>query len=177
MARQLRPVELDFADTAPLRFSCTADLGVPREAVYVALAEELENWPMWLTSVTGVTPTRGGAGRRVVLKGGRFFEETIMAAQPSERYAYRVDETNVPGVRALLEDWTLARSPSGGTRVRWTMAVGGPPALRGVLRLAGPGVSRSIRAALRGLERQLAARVGEEGTTGEGPVRKATPPS
>ncbi|MDJ1131383.1 SRPBCC family protein [Streptomyces iconiensis] len=163
MARQLRPVELEFADTAPLRLSFTADLGVRRETVYTALAEELETWPTWFEAVTAVTSTREGEGRRVALKGGRFFEETIMAAQPSERYAYRVDETNVPGVRALLEDWTLAVSPSGGTRVRWTMAVDGPVALRVLMRLGRAGMGGSFSGAMRGLEKRLAARVQESG--------------
>ncbi|GAA2065591.1 SRPBCC family protein [Streptomyces albiaxialis] len=159
MARRLRPVELDFADTAPLRLSFTGDVGATRESVYRALAEEVADWPRWFSAVTEVTPADEGRGRFVRLRGGGFFRETIMAAQPVERYAYRVDETNAPGVRAMLEDWTLAVSPSGGTRLRWTMAVDGGPALRAALRLARPGVARSFRGAVRGLDARLRARV------------------
>lgn len=160
MARQLRPVELDFADTAPLRLCFGADIGVPREAVYVALADELETWPSWFTAVAEVRPTRGGEGRRVALRGGRFFDETIVAAQPSERYAYRIDETNVPGVNAMMEDWTLALSPAGGTRVRWTMAVDAPAPVRAAMRASRPAVGSSFQSAMRALEKRLAARVG-----------------
>ncbi|MFG3255196.1 SRPBCC family protein [Streptomyces sp. NPDC048172] len=159
MARQLRPVELDFADTAPLRLSFTGDVGATRESVYEALAGELEAWPRWFTAVTEVRPTDGGRGRLVRLRGGVFFRETIMAAQPVERYAYRVDETNAPGVRALLEDWTLAVSPSGGTRLRWTMALDGGQGLRAAARLGRPGMGRSFRQAVRNLDARLRERV------------------
>ncbi|MFI8849630.1 SRPBCC family protein [Streptomyces sp. NPDC053499] len=153
--RQLRPVVLDFADTAPLRLSFTADLSVPVERVYTALADEVEAWPSWFAAVTELRPTADGKGREVRLKGGGFFDETVMAALPGERYAYRVDRTNAPGLRALLEDWHLAPSPAGGARVRWTMAVDGTPALRTVLRLGKPGLGASFRDAMRKLERRL----------------------
>ncbi|MBQ0866029.1 SRPBCC family protein [Streptomyces sp. RK75] len=154
-ARQLRPVELDFVDTAPLRLPFTADLGVAPERVYTALADELEAWPRWFTAVTEVRPTAGGKGREVRLKGGGFFDETVLAAHPCERYTYRIDRTNAPGIRAMLEDWNLAPSPAGGTRVRWTMAVEGTPALRAVLRLGKPGLGASFRDAMRKLEHRL----------------------
>ncbi|MGP3976130.1 SRPBCC family protein [Streptomyces sp. 8N114] len=154
-ARQLRPVGLDFADTAPLRLAFTANLGVPVERVYTALADELETWPCWFTAVTDVRPTGDGKARDVRLKGGGFFHETVLAAHPAERYAYRIDRTNAPGVRAMLEDWNLAYSTAGGTRVRWTMAVDGTPVLRAVLRLGRPGVGASFRDAMRKLERRL----------------------
>ncbi|MGI5350829.1 SRPBCC family protein [Streptomyces sp. CA-250714] len=154
-ARQLRPVELDFADTAPLRLAFTADLGVSPERVYAALADELETWPCWFTAVSEVRPTAGGKGRDVRLKGGGFFEETVLAARPCERYTYRIDRTNAPGLRAMVEDWNLAPSPAGGARVRWTMAVDGTGALRTVLLLGRPGLGASFRDAMRKLERRL----------------------
>jgi uncharacterized protein YndB with AHSA1/START domain len=155
MARQLRSVGPEFADTAPLRLSFTADLGVPRERVFAALAEELETWPCWFTAVTEVKPTEGGKGRHVRLKGGGFFAETVLAALPAERYTYRIDRTNAPGMRAMLEDWNLAVSPSGGTGVRWTMAVDGTRTLRTVLRLGQAGIGASFRDAMRKLDLRL----------------------
>lgn len=107
MARRLRPVGLDFAEVAPIRLVFEADATAPPEAVYQALAEELEGWPKWFRAVTLARPTHGGAGREVRLMGGVRFQETIMAADPEQRYAYRADETNAPGLRALLEEWRL----------------------------------------------------------------------
>ncbi|GAA2621387.1 SRPBCC family protein [Streptomyces axinellae] len=152
MARQLRPVGLEFADTAPLRLSFTADLGVPRERVFVALSEELEGWPRWFTAVSEVTPVEGGKGRHVRLKGGGFFTETVLASLPAERYTYRIDRTNAPGMRAMMEDWNLTVAPSGGARVRWTIAVDGPRTLRTLMRLSRAGLGASFGDAMRKLD-------------------------
>ncbi|MFE2144086.1 SRPBCC family protein [Streptomyces sp. NPDC059456] len=107
MARRLRPVGLDFIEDAPIRLTFTARTAAGPEAVYRALAEDVAGWPRWFGAVTLARPTHGGAGREVRLVGGTRFQETIMAADPERRYAYRVDETNAPGVRALLEEWLL----------------------------------------------------------------------
>ncbi|HEY9368982.1 SRPBCC family protein [Streptomyces sp.] len=154
MPRRLRLVELDFASSAPVRLVFTADLAAPPAAVYRSLAEELADMPTWFSAVASATPTDGGASRTVRLRGGVRFQETIMAAEPGARYAYRIDETNAPGVRAMLEDWVL--SPAGqGTQVRWTMAVDGPAACRLAFRLARPGVGKSFKDAMRNLDRRL----------------------
>ncbi|MFF6777153.1 SRPBCC family protein [Streptomyces sp. NPDC012637] len=154
MQRRLRPVELDFTESAPLRLVFTADLTAPPAAVFRSLAVELGSTPAWFTAVTSATPTDGGAGRTVRLRGGIEFRETILAHDPAVRYAYRVDETNAPGVTALLEEWALSPAADG-TRVRWTMAVDGNGACRTVMRLARPGVGRSFRDAMRSLDRRL----------------------
>ncbi|GHI83803.1 SRPBCC family protein [Streptomyces xanthophaeus] len=157
MARRLRPVGLDFAEVAPIRLVFEADATAPPEAVYQALAEELEGWPKWFRAVTLARPTHGGAGREVRLMGGVRFQETIMAADPEQRYAYRADETNAPGLRALLEEWRLTPAGSG-THVRWTFAADGPTPFRLALTAARPGLGHSFRTAVRTLDRRLAAR-------------------
>ncbi|MCX4825134.1 SRPBCC family protein [Streptomyces sp. NBC_01142] len=154
MARRLRPVELDFAESAPLRLVFSAEVTAPPRAVYRALAEDVANWPSWFTAVTAARPTGEGAGREVRLKGGTFFAETIMATEPYERYAYRVDDTNAPGLRALLEEWRLTPTTRG-TRVQWTFAADGPVVLRIALRLGRAGLGSSFRGAMRNLDRRL----------------------
>ncbi|MFF5445747.1 SRPBCC family protein [Streptomyces sp. NPDC012888] len=156
MARALRPVGLDFAASAPVRLVFTAEAAAPPEAVYRALAEEVAGWPSWFRAVTLARPTHGGAGREIRLVGGVRFQETIMAADPERRYAYRVDETNAPGVRALLEDWRLTAAGSG-TRVRWTFAADGPAGFRFALVAARPGLGCSFRTAVRSLDQRLTA--------------------
>lgn len=180
MTRRLRPVGLGFAEDAPTRLVFTARASAAPEAVYRALAEEVTGWPSWFRAVTLARPTRGGGGREVRLMGGVRFQETVMAADHGLRYAYRVDETNVPGVRALLEEWLLTpaiRSPgtatttgtapgtpdapgtaTPGTLVRWTFAADGPPAFRLALAAARPGLGHSFRTAVRTLDARLAAR-------------------
>ncbi|ARE77936.1 SRPBCC family protein [Streptomyces sp. NPDC059558] len=161
MARRLRPVGLDFIDDAPVRLVFDAGTTAPPEAVYHALAEEVAGWPAWFGAVTLARPTHGGAGREVRLRGGVRFQETVMAADPGQRYAYRVDTTNAPGVRALLEEWRLAPAGSG-THVRWTFAADGPTAFRLGLAAARPGLGHSFRTAVRALDRRLTARRGAD---------------
>lgn len=156
MAHRLRPVGTDFTEDAPVRLVFTAEAAAAPAAVYQALAEDVTGWPAWFRAVTLARPTHGGAGREVRLMGGVRFQETIMAADPGQRYAYRVDETNAPGMRALLEEWWL--SPAGsGTRIRWTFAADGTPAFRLGLAAARPGLGHSFRAAVRALDGRLAA--------------------
>lgn len=159
MARRLRPVGLEFAESAPLRLVFARRVSVSPEAVYHALADDMTGWPEWFTAVTLCCPTEGAdgsKGREVRLKGGTRFWETIVASDPAERYAYRVDETNAPGLRALLEEWRL--TPAGtGTLVRWTFAADGTAPLRLALRLGRPGMGRAFRDAVTALDRRLAA--------------------
>ncbi|MEV0258332.1 SRPBCC family protein [Streptomyces sp. NPDC050732] len=162
MARRLSPVGLDFVDSAPVRLVFAREVSAPPEAVYHALAEDVTGWPRWFTAVTLCRPTGGGTGREVRLKGGTRFLESILAADGPERYTYRVDETNAPGLRALVEEWRLSPVRTGatgtgtGTRVRWTFAMDGAAPLRGAMKLARPGLGRSFRDAVTALDRQLA---------------------
>ncbi|MBW5484971.1 SRPBCC family protein [Streptomyces bambusae] len=156
MTRSLRPVGLDFTESAPVRLVFEAVATAAPEAVYRALAEDVAGWPRWFRAVSGARPTHGGAGREVTLRGGVRFAETIMAADPEQRYAYRVDTTNVPGVQALLEEWRLTPSGSG-TRVRWTFAADGAAPFRLALTAARPGLGLSFRTAVRTLDAQLSA--------------------
>lgn len=157
MARRLRPVGLGFVETAPVRLVFTRDIAAAPDAAFRALAEDVPGWAEWFAAVTLARPLDGGARREVRLRGGTRFEETVLAAKEAELYAYRVDVTNAPGLRALAEEWRLA--PAGtGTRVRWTFAADGTAPLRLVLKAARAGLGRSFRDAVTSLDRRLAAR-------------------
>ncbi|WP_411084719.1 SRPBCC family protein [Streptomyces sp. cmx-18-6] len=156
MARRLRTVGLEFVDSAPIRLVFAAEVSAPPDVVYRALAEDVGSWPSWFTAVTRAAPTDGGAGREVRLKGGVRFRETIVAAEPGERYAYRADESNAPGLRALLEEWRLT-ADGAGTRVQWTFAADGTGPFRSVLAVARLGMGRSFRDAVRRLDGRLTA--------------------
>lgn len=156
MARQLRPVGLDFVPSAPVRLVFARVVSTSPEAVFRALAEDVAGWPEWFSAVTLARPTEGGARRQIRLKGGTRFQETVIAAEPAEVYTYRVDETNAPGVRALVEEWRL--TPHGtGTRVQWTFAADGTAPFRFALKLGRPGLGRAFRDAVVKLDRRLAS--------------------
>ncbi|MFJ6725451.1 SRPBCC family protein [Streptomyces sp. NPDC091281] len=154
MPHRLRPEELGFVTTAPVRLVFAARIAAPPERVFGALAEDVPGWPDWFPGVRSARPLDGGARREVRLTGGGRFQETVLAAQASELYAYRVDVTNAPGLRALVEEWRLT-SAGTGTEVRWTFAADGTPALRAALRLARPGLARAFRGAAAGLDRRV----------------------
>lgn len=156
MVQQLRPVGLEFVETAPVRLVFARDVSASPEAVFRTLAEDVPGWSEWFRAVAVARPTDGGAGREVRLKGGTRFQETVLAAKEAEVYAYRADATNAPGLRALVEEWRL--TPAGtGTRVQWTFAADGTAPLRIVLKLARAGLGRAFRDAVTALDRRLCA--------------------
>ncbi|MFD8999407.1 SRPBCC family protein [Streptomyces sp. NPDC059582] len=155
MARRLRPVGLDFVETAPIRMVFARDVAAAPGPVFRALAEDVPGWVAWFSAVTLARPTDDGAGREIRLRGGTRFEETVLAAKGPEVYAYRVDATNAPGARALVEEWRLTPTESG-TRVRWTFAADGTATFRCALRLARPGLGRAFRDAVTSLDGRLA---------------------
>ena len=157
MAHRLRPEGLGFLTTAPVRLVFTEEVSAAPEQVFQALAEDVAGWAAWHPAVTSARAVDDGAGRDVRLRGGTRFRESVLLAKEPEVYAYRVDVTNAPGTRALVEEWRLAPAGSG-TRVRWTFAADGPAAFRGVLRLARPGMGRSFRGAVARLDRRIAGR-------------------
>ncbi len=156
MAHLLREVQLDFVGTAPVRHVFAREISAPPETVHRALAEDVPGWTEWFSAVTLARPLDGGARREIRLKGGTRFEETILAAKSPEVYAYRIDVTNAPGARAMVEEWRLA--PAGaGTRVQWTFAVDGTAPFRFAFGIARPGLGRAFRDAVTALDRRLAA--------------------
>ena len=129
MARRLRPVELDFVESAPLRLVFAAEVSAsPRRCTGArrgCRGLDLAGSPR----SPRPRPPAGARAARSRLKGGVLFAETILATDPGERYAYRVDETNAPGLRALLEEWRLTPTATG-TRVQWTFAADAPAPMR-----------------------------------------------
>jgi uncharacterized protein YndB with AHSA1/START domain len=157
MARRLRPVGLEFVETAPVRLVFARETAAAPEAVFRALAEDVPGWADWFAAVTLARPVDGGARREVRLRGGTRLLETVLAAEEPEVYAYRVDVTDAPGVRALVEEWRLI--PAGtGTRVRWTFAADGPAVFRLGLTLVRGGLGRAFRDAVASLDRRLDSR-------------------
>ncbi|MEV7404466.1 SRPBCC family protein [Streptomyces sp. NPDC091267] len=156
MARRLRSVDLDFVESAALRLVFAAEVSAPPDVVYRALADDVEGWPGWFTQVTSARPVDAGAGRVVRLRGGIVFRETVVAAEPGTRYAYRADESNAPGLQALLEEWLL--TPAGtGTRVQWTFAADGSALFRFTMGRGRAAMGKAFRDAVRNLGRRLPA--------------------
>ncbi|MFE0182545.1 SRPBCC family protein [Streptomyces olivaceus] len=146
---------LSYPATAPVRLVFARELAAAPDAVFRALAEDVPGWTAWFSAVTSARPIGDGAGREIRLRGGTRFVETVLAAERPEVYAYRVDVTNAPGARALLEEWRLTPTATG-TRLRWTFAADGTAPFRFVLDRARPGFGRTFRTSVTSLDRRLA---------------------
>jgi uncharacterized protein YndB with AHSA1/START domain len=147
---RLRPVGLDFLDTAPVRMAFSVVLVAPPQALYHALAEETRNWPTWFAAVKDAHP-RGDDGRVITLSGGLRFEETVLVAEAPRRYVYRADTLNRAGLRALVEQWRV-EPVGGGSMVQWTVAAGPTPAAAVFLRLSRPALRAAFRRAAHKLD-------------------------
>ncbi|MBR8640077.1 SRPBCC family protein [Streptomyces tuirus] len=155
MAHRLRPVGLDFLEVAPVRHVSALEISAPVEAVYRAL-QDVPGWVDWFPQVTDARPVGDGSERYIRLMGGVRFRESILAAEEPELYAYRVDLTNVPGIRAIVEEWRLVPAGSG-TRVRWTFATDGAAAYRLLMKPVRAARARAFRDAVTALDRRLTA--------------------
>ncbi|CAL9637130.1 SRPBCC family protein [Streptomyces cellulosae] len=155
MAHRLRPVGQEFASVAPVRLVFEREITAAPPAVFDALARDVAGWTAWFRVLTLARPLDGGAGREIRLLGAARFRETILAAEEPDVYAYRVDVTNVPGARAMVEEWRL--EPAGtGTRVRWTMTVDGVAPFRLAMKAGRLGLAAGFRDAMTSLDRRLA---------------------
>jgi len=158
---ETRPVGLDFLETAPLRLSFAGTMTAPPAAVFDAIARDVTALPRWYGAVAaaeygGAVPHGVGAKRRVKLVGGLAFHEEVLAWDEPDRYAYRMDRTSVPGIRAMAEKWSVLETMAG-TRVTWTVAIDAALPTAAAVRGAVPGITVATRRALGRLDRRLAS--------------------
>ncbi|MGZ4753835.1 MAG: SRPBCC family protein [Acidimicrobiia bacterium] len=121
----LRPVGLEFLESAPQRFEYQEPLAAPSAAVFAAISSDPSTWG-WFPGIEegsyeGDAPAGLGA-RRWVRIGGVKYRETMLAWDAPRRWAYRVDETSAPMFAALLEDWVTEPADGGTTMLHWTFA-------------------------------------------------------
>ena len=113
MPRRLRHEDLSFLARAPFQQVHRGLVALPVDRVFAGLAARPDGWPAWFALASechyeGVPPHGVGASRLLSLRGGLRARERLLAWDENERFAYRVEELNVPGVRAFVEEWTLA---------------------------------------------------------------------
>jgi uncharacterized protein YndB with AHSA1/START domain len=125
MAHSLRTVDLDFLESAPLRFVFEADVAAPQADVFAAISADPSTWSWWPGHDEGSyesPPPHGVGSRRHMRMGDSWYRETILAWDEPTRWAYRVDESADSLLEALVEDWRVGGDADGST-VRWTFAV------------------------------------------------------
>jgi uncharacterized protein YndB with AHSA1/START domain len=120
----LRPVGLEFLETASHAFEYDAALAAPPAAVFAAISADPSTWTWFPGIEAGEYEGDAAPGvgtRRWVRIGGVKYRETILAWDAPHRWAYRVDETSTPVFAVLLEDWVIEPAQDGST-LRWTFA-------------------------------------------------------
>ena len=138
-----------------------AEVCVPASpaAVWRALADA-SAWPAWFAGMkdahyTSPAPYGVGSTRSVHVMSLRA-DETILAFDVGQRFAFRVDSTNLPLLRALVEVVTL-EAVGGATRVVYRQALEPKPWLRPLLPLLRRQMERGLRRGLDGLAPWVAA--------------------
>jgi hypothetical protein len=163
----LKPVELDFIDTAPVRLVFDEPVAAPVEDVFAAISADPSTWS-WFPGMDEARyesdAPHGVGSRRYVRMGEWAYRETILAWDPPTTWTYRVDESSGPPFAALAEEWKIV--PDGANaRVQWTFAVDTaelatgpnalePAALRAVI---GPVFEAAMRELSSRLQRMRAA--------------------
>lgn len=155
-----RRVTLDDINDAPVRLHSDHQIGAPRQAVWDLLAGDPARWGDFCPGFdhsghwTKQTPDGVGAVRQVRVGKLTFLDE-ILANDPGERWAFRVESAALPLAKALAEDYVLEDAP-GGCVLHWSAGVWphGPaalarpvltPALMTFARLLVKGVEKAAR--------------------------------
>jgi uncharacterized protein YndB with AHSA1/START domain len=158
---EMRPVELDFRESAGRIYVTEAVVRAPRPEVWAAFVDP-ETWRHWFPGVSGASypgqsaPFGPGTRREATVSGQRY-QETVVAWEEQRLWAYRIDRATLPLARAQLE-CSEFEDAGDGTRVRWTLATD----RRLLLWLAAPffqgTLDRLFQRAARNLEAFLASR-------------------
>jgi uncharacterized protein YndB with AHSA1/START domain len=118
----LQRIGLDYAERAPGQVSVATTVDASPTTVFDVLTGD--HWTEWFPDMLELTviPPRGvGGGRHARLRHSEAYE-TFLAWDPGRRFAFSVDRSNRPFLKAMMVDWRLSAAPGGrGTRVelRW----------------------------------------------------------
>ena len=160
MPFRLRKEDLSFVDRAPVVVRAETSVAASPAAVWPAFADA-PAWMEWFTGMrdayyTSPAPYGVGSTRRVHVLSLKV-DETIIAFDPGERFAFRVDSANVPLLAALVEVVTL-EAVGATTRVVYRQALEPKAWLRPLLPLLRSQMQRGLSRGLAGLAPWVAAR-------------------
>ena len=163
-----RPESLDFLDRAPASFLTEGDLDAPPERVFAVLAD-IDSWSKWFDDLrsarwTGASQPGVGATREVAL-GAITVNETFLAWDVGQRFAFRIDTATLPLIRALVEDWRIEPLPAGRSHLVWRAAYDPTWLTRLLHPLVRAIFSRQFRRSVAGLQRYIKEQPASEDVT------------
>ena len=153
----MRPVGLEFLDSAPMCVAVEVETKLPRSIVWRAFVDPT-TWVDWFPGVEAADypehePPYGPGTVRTATVSGALFEETILAWDEPTRWTYRIDRSTAPLASAQVESTELAERADGGTVVRWVLA-SDPSEQFAAAERALPGIlEKRLSDAMRNLER------------------------
>jgi hypothetical protein len=157
-------VDLDFFSTAPYRVIATEVVHRPAGLIFDAIASDPAGWGDWFPGFSHAgryttSPPHAPGSRRRVKMGGVAYDETILAWDPPERWAFRVDRATLPFAYALAEDYQVSDHDVYSI-VQWTFAIDPKPLLRPAMPALKPAIPAVFRRAMTNLSKKLAATTG-----------------
>lgn len=112
-------VDMNYLETAPVKIINSVDVSATPEQIF-AVFEDENSWPKWFTGIVGVewtSPKPFGVGTtRTVNLGALKVYENFIHWEENKRFAFYFTKTNLPFVKALLEDYQLEVIDSNTTR-------------------------------------------------------------
>lgn len=167
MRFEMRRETLKFVEHAPVVRATAAEIAVPRERVFEALADA-PGWAAWFPNVRSAeytSPAPHGRGAiRLAEVAGTTWEEEVIVWDVGRRYGWTVLHASVPLATAQVELFELTDTARG-TAIRWTLAL--EPRL--IARLGAPLAEPAIRMlwlrAMQNLEALLTGRAEPQATS------------
>lgn len=160
--RKLTAVEVDFIDRAPIRIVRKGVVQAPVGAVFAAIACHPNQYSRWFPGFSKASdwvsaPPHGVGSQRTMQALGSLYEETILAWNVNEEFAFRVDACPWPAHLGMAERWRMRALNNGSTELTWSMAIE-PTRLAPVVRAIWSLVTRVMMGlAARGLAKYLGA--------------------
>jgi hypothetical protein len=159
MAHELKLVDHDFFDRAPLRFVFTEAVHHPADRVFDAVASRPADWGKWFPGFSNngrylSDPPYGVGSEREVKMAGIRFRETVLAWDAPVRWAFSVTEAGLPVAQRLAEDYRIS-SHGPYSLVQWTFAADPPPRMSRLMPLGRPLMRSLFRRAMTNLSVML----------------------
>ena len=156
----LAPRTIEWIELAPVRIEGRAETTASPNDVFAVLADH-EHWPEWFPSVRKIDvlgPAEGvGARRRVHIPGAKIDEEFIVW-EPGTRWSFTATAATPEVVNSLVEDCRLEPTPTGGTRISYTMYIEPRAGLRTLVKLVSGRMRANNARAMQNLATRAAAR-------------------
>lgn len=120
-----RAENISFLDRAKIKEVNFVEIDATPEQIFTVLKDP-DSWPSWFKAIDKVTwtsayPLAEGATRTVRL-GPLSVDEYFFLWEENARYAFCFTRTNLPFVKALVEDYRLEALANGKTRFTYTVA-------------------------------------------------------